>query len=213
MPHHSPYASTTYRFSVSVSSIPSGLKPFFPPFPPPPKPRSSLATSCHRAPRPRSTAAPAPTPMASPSRQAVPLRLLLLLLLLAAVAAALVGSATAGAELTTTALHARMAAEWAWSAASDDDSCWGSPEECPVVVHDVGAGAAARARLRLQETSYYDADTAATLLPTAEYISYGALMRDSVPCSIPGASYYNCQPGAEANPYTRGCSEITQCRG
>ncbi|RCV44844.1 hypothetical protein SETIT_9G407300v2 [Setaria italica] len=145
------------------------------------------------------------------SRQAVPL-----LLLLAAVAA-LVGSATAGAELT--ALHARMAAEWAWSAASssDDDSCWGSPEECPVV-HDVGAegagaGAAARARMRLQQAYYYDVNTAATLLPTAQYISYGALMRDSVPCSIPGASYYNCQPGAEANPYTRGCSEITQCRG
>ncbi|XP_062208301.1 rapid alkalinization factor-like [Phragmites australis] len=45
------------------------------------------------------------------------------------------------------------------------------------------------------------------------YIGYDALRRDSVPCSQRGASYYNCQPGAEANPYTRGCSQITQCRG
>ncbi|CAD6222743.1 unnamed protein product [Miscanthus lutarioriparius] len=45
------------------------------------------------------------------------------------------------------------------------------------------------------------------------FISYAALSRDSVPCSLPGASYYNCRPGAEANPYSRGCSAITQCRG
>jgi hypothetical protein len=45
------------------------------------------------------------------------------------------------------------------------------------------------------------------------YIGYDALRRDNVPCSQRGASYYNCQPGAEANPYTRGCSAITQCRG
>ena len=45
------------------------------------------------------------------------------------------------------------------------------------------------------------------------YIGYDALRRDSVPCSQRGASYYNCQPGASANPYSRGCSAITQCRG
>ena len=45
------------------------------------------------------------------------------------------------------------------------------------------------------------------------FISYAALSRDSVPCSLPGASYYNCRPGAEANPYSRDCSAITQCRG
>ncbi|KAL6626489.1 hypothetical protein ACP70R_030215 [Stipagrostis hirtigluma subsp. patula] len=45
------------------------------------------------------------------------------------------------------------------------------------------------------------------------YIGYDALRRDSTPCSQRGASYYNCQPGAEANPYSRGCSAITQCRG
>ncbi|CAL4939344.1 unnamed protein product [Urochloa decumbens] len=145
------------------------------------------------------------------SRHALPLLLLV---------AALAGSATAAAaELSS--LHGRMAAEWAWSATSSEDgSCWGSPEECPVFYHEdadgasgagAGAGAAARARLRLQE-AYYDVDTAANLLPTAQYISYSTLMRDTVPCSIPGASYYNCQPGAEANPYSRGCSEITQCR-
>ncbi|KAJ1292357.1 hypothetical protein BS78_02G385900 [Paspalum vaginatum] len=47
----------------------------------------------------------------------------------------------------------------------------------------------------------------------AGFISYAALSRDSVPCSQRGASYYNCRPGAEANPYSRGCSAITQCRG
>ncbi|CAI9768964.1 unnamed protein product [Fraxinus pennsylvanica] len=44
------------------------------------------------------------------------------------------------------------------------------------------------------------------------YISYGALQRNNVPCSRRGASYYNCRPGAQANPYTRGCSAITRCR-
>ncbi|XP_019175309.1 PREDICTED: rapid alkalinization factor-like [Ipomoea nil] len=45
------------------------------------------------------------------------------------------------------------------------------------------------------------------------YISYGALSRNRVPCSRRGASYYNCRPGAPANPYRRGCSAITRCRG
>ncbi|KAK4379957.1 hypothetical protein RND71_001819 [Anisodus tanguticus] len=44
------------------------------------------------------------------------------------------------------------------------------------------------------------------------YISYGALSRNRVPCSRRGASYYNCRPGAQANPYHRGCSAITRCR-
>ncbi|KAK6913782.1 Rapid ALkalinization Factor [Dillenia turbinata] len=50
------------------------------------------------------------------------------------------------------------------------------------------------------------------LAGTGSYISYGALRRNSVPCSRRGASYYNCRPGAQANPYTRGCSAITRCR-
>nr|CAD1828445.1 unnamed protein product [Ananas comosus var. bracteatus] len=49
-------------------------------------------------------------------------------------------------------------------------------------------------------------------LATSNYIGYNALSSDSVPCSQRGASYYNCQPGAQANPYSRGCSAITQCR-
>ncbi|KAA8548945.1 hypothetical protein F0562_000629 [Nyssa sinensis] len=49
-------------------------------------------------------------------------------------------------------------------------------------------------------------------LDSKRYISYGALIRDGVPCSQEGASYYNCQPGAQAKPYTRGCSTITRCR-
>ncbi|KAJ1695206.1 hypothetical protein LUZ63_011904 [Rhynchospora breviuscula] len=51
------------------------------------------------------------------------------------------------------------------------------------------------------------------LAGTPGYISYGALRRDSVPCSRRGASYYNCRPGGQANPYRRGCSAITRCRG
>ena len=143
--------------------------------------------------------------------------LLLPLLLAAATMAALAvsGSATAS-ELMMSTIHARVAAEWAWSAAgassSSDDSCWGSPEECPVV-YDVdaeGGAATPRGRMRLQ--LYDDVNTVGSLLPTAQYLSYSALMPDSVPCSVPGMSYYNCQPGADANPYTRGCSAITQCR-
>jgi hypothetical protein len=45
------------------------------------------------------------------------------------------------------------------------------------------------------------------------YISYGALRRNQVPCNRRGASYYNCRPGGQANPYHRGCSRITRCRG
>ncbi|CAL9132244.1 unnamed protein product [Musa acuminata var. zebrina] len=43
-------------------------------------------------------------------------------------------------------------------------------------------------------------------------VSRFALRRDSVPCSSRGASYYNCRPGAEVNPYVRSCSAITRCR-
>ncbi|KAJ3699895.1 hypothetical protein LUZ61_003600 [Rhynchospora tenuis] len=43
-------------------------------------------------------------------------------------------------------------------------------------------------------------------------IGYGALKADNVPCDITGASYYNCHPSSPANPYTRSCSAITQCR-
>jgi len=57
-----------------------------------------------------------------------------------------------------------------------------------------------------------DSESNRRILATTNYISYGALQRNTVPCSRRGASYYNCQPGAEANPYSRGCSAITRCR-
>ncbi|KQK14706.1 rapid alkalinization factor 23 [Brachypodium distachyon] len=89
-----------------------------------------------------------------------------------------------------------------------------------VLVLAVGLFAAAHAsaaggdfgerRRWLQEDNSSSTAGAASLL--MGYISYSALFADSVPCSRQGASYYNCQPGAEANPYQRGCSAITQCR-
>ncbi|OWM71245.1 protein RALF-like 33 [Punica granatum] len=58
-----------------------------------------------------------------------------------------------------------------------------------------------------------ESETARRMLAgVGRYISYGALRRNSVPCSRRGASYYNCRPGAHANPYRRGCSRITRCR-
>ncbi|XVF66225.1 hypothetical protein PTKIN_Ptkin10aG0018500 [Pterospermum kingtungense] len=68
------------------------------------------------------------------------------------------------------------------------------------------------------ESSDFDAEFAMgseisrRILATTRYISYGALSRNTVPCSRRGASYYNCRPGAQANPYSRGCSKITRCR-
>ncbi|XVF57515.1 hypothetical protein PTKIN_Ptkin06aG0211500 [Pterospermum kingtungense] len=50
------------------------------------------------------------------------------------------------------------------------------------------------------------------LATNINYISYGALKKNRVPCAIRGATYYNCKPGAEANPYDRGCSHIARCR-
>ncbi|KAK8947442.1 Rapid alkalinization factor [Platanthera zijinensis] len=55
-------------------------------------------------------------------------------------------------------------------------------------------------------------ESARRILDTSGYISYEALKRGSVPCSRRGASYYNCRPGGEAYPYSRGCSAITRCR-
>ncbi|XP_030477150.1 rapid alkalinization factor-like [Syzygium oleosum] len=58
-----------------------------------------------------------------------------------------------------------------------------------------------------------DSESNRRILATTKYISYGALQRNTVPCSRRGASYYNCQTGASSNPYSRGCSAITRCRG
>ncbi|XP_074312257.1 protein RALF-like 22 [Silene latifolia] len=56
-----------------------------------------------------------------------------------------------------------------------------------------------------------DSDVHRRILAQTRYISYGALNRNRVPCSRRGASYYNCRPGAQANPYRRGCSRISRC--
>ncbi|KAL6902166.1 hypothetical protein ACP4OV_005042 [Aristida adscensionis] len=149
--------------------------------------------------------------MVSPRHQ------LLLLLSSAAAAASLVAVPAAAAEVAA-AEGPSASLAWTWSSAAassaDDESCWGDPRECPVV-YDVGGGGGSegyeawrRGRRRLQYSDYTDS----AALPTPLLISYAALERDSVPCSVPGASYYNCQPGADANPYTRGCSAIAQCR-
>ncbi|KZV21544.1 RALF-LIKE 23 family protein [Dorcoceras hygrometricum] len=57
-----------------------------------------------------------------------------------------------------------------------------------------------------------DSEANRRILATTRYISYGALQANSVPCSRRGASYYNCRPGAQANPYTRSCTAATRCR-
>ncbi|GFP86406.1 protein ralf-like 22 [Phtheirospermum japonicum] len=49
------------------------------------------------------------------------------------------------------------------------------------------------------------------MLAQSGYISYGALQKDRVPCNVRGNSYYNCNSNARANPYTRGCTQITYC--
>lgn len=59
----------------------------------------------------------------------------------------------------------------------------------------------------------YDSEiTRRILAPKKKYISYDSLNKNTVPCSKRGASYYNCKAGAQANPYSRGCSAITRCR-
>jgi len=77
-----------------------------------------------------------------------------------------------------------------WAAAADTACAAGTVEEC------AGGGGAARRELW-----------------GSRYISYEAMSRGQVPCSYRGASYYNCRPGGPANPYSRGCSQITRCRG
>ncbi|KAI7747700.1 hypothetical protein M8C21_023572 [Ambrosia artemisiifolia] len=56
-----------------------------------------------------------------------------------------------------------------------------------------------------------ESESTRRILATSNYISYGALQGNNVPCSQRGASYYNCRSGGQANPYQRGCSTITRC--
>ncbi|KAL8236230.1 hypothetical protein R6Q59_017311 [Mikania micrantha] len=57
-----------------------------------------------------------------------------------------------------------------------------------------------------------ESESTRRILATSNYISYGALQGNNVPCSQRGASYYNCRSGGQANPYQRGCSTITRCQ-
>lgn len=86
-----------------------------------------------------------------------------------------------------------------WIAARSD-GCRGSVGEC--LIGDVDE------ELEMQ----MDSESNRRILAQRRYISYGALRRNTVPCSRRGASYYNCRPGGQANPYSRGCNAITRCR-
>ncbi|KAJ1386631.1 Rapid ALkalinization Factor [Sesbania bispinosa] len=57
-----------------------------------------------------------------------------------------------------------------------------------------------------------DSEINRRILAITKYINYGVLQRNIVPCSRCGASYYNCQLRAQANPYSRACSAITRSR-
>ncbi|XP_042423872.1 protein RALF-like 33 [Zingiber officinale] len=83
-----------------------------------------------------------------------------------------------------------------WIPSSSHSDCRGSLAECLVGDEfDLGSEVSRR------------------ILATSGYISYSALRRDTTPCSRRGVSYYNCRPGAQANPYYRSCSTISHCRG
>lgn len=44
------------------------------------------------------------------------------------------------------------------------------------------------------------------------FIGYGALKKNKVPCNRRGHSYYNCGRRGKVNPYRRTCTVITQCK-
>ncbi|KAH6766386.1 ralf-like 33 [Perilla frutescens var. hirtella] len=94
-------------------------------------------------------------------------------------------------------ITAEAGGDFSWIPAKNPSSCQGSIAECMAE----GSG-----------EFEMDSETNRRILATTKYISYGALQANSVPCSRRGASYYNCQPGAESNPYSRSCSAATQCR-
>jgi hypothetical protein len=105
-------------------------------------------------------------------------------------------------------VHGRTADTPAGWMRPEPSSCDGTVEEC---LGEYDGGFGLRRRLNYDEEEDEGGDGGYPAQP--QYISYAALMRNSVPCSVPGASYYNCEPGAASNPYSRGCSAITQCRG
>ncbi|KAL2944323.1 Protein RALF-like 4 [Bienertia sinuspersici] len=62
-----------------------------------------------------------------------------------------------------------------------------------------------------EEDIFGSHDAARQLAGRRRYISYDALKKNNVPCNRRGASYYNCNGNARANPYNRGCTYITHC--
>nr|AGT16335.1 hypothetical protein SHCRBa_256_D11_F_160 [Saccharum hybrid cultivar R570]AGT17389.1 hypothetical protein SHCRBa_176_L06_R_120 [Saccharum hybrid cultivar R570] len=98
---------------------------------------------------------------------------------------------------------------WTWTWASSPPG--GRRRECRGTVAECLAEASESEEEGLDLVS--SAESHRRALYGGGYISYGALRRDNVPCSRRGASYYNCRPGGQANPYHRGCSRITRCRG
>ncbi|XVF39612.1 hypothetical protein PTKIN_Ptkin01aG0047700 [Pterospermum kingtungense] len=64
----------------------------------------------------------------------------------------------------------------------------------------------------VSETSMDSATNHRQLQQMKKYISYWALRRNAIPCRRPGQSYYNCESMSKANPYSRGCLAITQCK-
>ncbi|EER97707.1 hypothetical protein BDA96_02G432800 [Sorghum bicolor] len=126
------------------------------------------------------------------------------------------------ALVATLAVAAASASAYARAAEDDTELLTGGDDDV------LGLGGMLRGRRRLDDanatgldganaTSVDDGNAtsidAAVTFTWTGFIGYAALSRDIVPCSLPGASYYNCRPGAEANPYSRGCSAITRCRG
>lgn len=78
-------------------------------------------------------------------------------------------------------------------------ACTGSMAECTVGDED-------------EDEFMLDSETNRRILKAkSKYISYGAMNKNKTPCSRRGASYYNCKPGGQANPYKRGCSNISRC--
>ncbi|XP_030547049.1 protein RALF-like 33 [Rhodamnia argentea] len=120
-----------------------------------------------------------------------------LFLISAVVLASLLFSAVRGGGVGE---HGRHHLGWAGGAGAARSRCEGSIAEC------LAAGGDGEGEFDL------DSESNRRILATTSYISYGALQRNTVPCSRRGASYYNCQTGASSNPYSRGCSAITRCR-
>jgi|APAra0007618328_1042625.scaffolds.fasta_scaffold32894_1 hypothetical protein len=93
-----------------------------------------------------------------------------------------------------------------------ETECRGTIAECSVSAALGDGGDLFYGGGEMGEEFEMDSEINRRILATRRYISYGALRRNTIPCSRRGASYYNCRRGAQANPYSRGCSAITRCR-